>query len=63
MPEPLAVGTRVMVTYPYASPTPYEGEVLEHCASLNTYRVAMVSAPHYDPWLSRNQLEPIWSMI
>lgn len=60
--QDIPIGARVMVDYPSAEPHPYEGEVLEYSEAHNTYRVAMVSHPWYDPWLDRDQLFHLWAV-
>ena len=58
----IPVGARVMVDYPYAHPTPYEGVVLEYYESHDTYKVRMINSSHYSPIMTRDQIEEIWAL-
>jgi hypothetical protein len=62
MKQDIPIGSTVMVDYKYAEPHPYEGIVKEYSSAHNTYRVASLNAPWYDPWLDRKQLSPLWSI-
>jgi hypothetical protein len=58
--QDIPIGAIVMVDYKYASPHPYEAIVKQYSSNHNTYRCSKVDAPHYDPWLRRDQLQPLW---